>query len=381
MKQLIEKRNELIEEMQGLVENAQTEIRALTEEEDRKFNEMKKEISAIDTTIHAADEARQLEKRAVTNDNVTDVSNKEHTDEQRFLDFCRGEERALSIAENGGIVPQTIADRIIQKVKDLCPIYQLATVYNVSGDLIFPVYEEAYTDSGETPHKLSAAYVEDLTELTEDSGRFTTIRLQNFIVGCLTKISKSLMNRTDFDLLSYIVNEVAKKIVEFLEKEFIVGTASKMTGVLSATNGVTTAASTAITADELIDLQMTIPQLYQQNACWIMNRSTLAALRKLKDANENYLLNRDISTEFGWNLLGRPVYTSDSMPAIAAGTKAVVYGDMSGLVVKMTKNIEIQVLNEKYATQHAVGVVAYVECDSKIVENDKLAVLTMKAGE
>ena len=64
---------------------------------------------------------------------------------------------------------------------------------------------------------------------------------------------------------------------------------------------------------------------------------------------------------------------------MTASNKAIVYGDMSGLYVKLAQNVELQVLNEKYATQHAVGVVGYIECDSKIVEPQKLAVLTMGA--
>ena len=65
---------------------------------------------------------------------------------------------------------------------------------------------------------------------------------------------------------------------------------------------------------------------------------------------------------------------------MAAGAKAVVYGDMTGLSVKLAQNVEIQVLMEKFATQHAIGVVGYIECDSKITEPQKLAVLTMKAS-
>ena len=68
------------------------------------------------------------------------------------------------------------------------------------------------------------------------------------------------------------------------------------------------------------------------------------------------------------------------MPAIAASAKAILYGDCSGLSVNMRENISIEVLREKYATQHAIGVVAWFEFDSKVTDNQKLAALVMKAS-
>ena len=73
-----------------------------------------------------------------------------------------------------------------------------------------------------------------------------------------------------------------------------------MTGVLSATQGITAASQTAITADELIDLQDSIPDVFQSNACWIMHKETRRAIRKLKDNDGNYLLNKDITSPFGY---------------------------------------------------------------------------------
>ena len=98
----------------------------------------------------------------------------------------------------------------------------------------------------------------------------------------------------------------------------------------------------------------------------------------MSDRNEKGL--SLIHIGFGWALLGKPVYISENAPAIAAGKTAVVYGDMSGLYVKLAQNMEIEVLREKYATKHAIGVVGYVEFDAKIVEPQKLAGLKMKAS-
>ena len=118
---------------------------------------------------------------------------------------------------------------------------------------------------------------------------------------------------------------MAEEIASFLEKELLNGTASKATGALSTTTGLTAAAAAAITADELIDLQAKVKQVYQNGACWTMHPDTFTAIKKLKDANNRYLLQDDVTGEFPYRLLGKPVYLSDNMPVMAAGAKAVSY--------------------------------------------------------
>jgi len=120
-----------------------------------------------------------------------------------------------------------------------------------------------------------------------------------------------------------------------------------------------------------------IPDTYQSGAVWIMNKATRTAIRKLKDSDGNYLLNRDVSARWGYTLLGKDVYCSDAMPKMAAKATAVYYGDFSGLAVKVAEDANIEVLREKYATQHAVGVVAWMEIDTKVEDSQKIAKLTM----
>jgi len=64
---------------------------------------------------------------------------------------------------------------------------------------------------------------------------------------------------------------------------------------------------------------------------------------------------------------------------MAAGKIAIFYGDFSGLAVKLSEEVNLQVLHEKYATQHAVGVVGWIEIDSKVENTQKIAKLVMKA--
>lgn len=361
---LMEKRNDLLQEMEDLTTKAGEEKRSLNAEEVERFKAIKEEIRGIDETLAIEEETRQY---IMTPGKKKEVEETRSIEETNFLKYVKGEERALSVGDNGGIIPQTIANKIIIKVKELSPIYSLSTIYNVNGDLIFPVYDEETS-------AIVANYVEDLTELNEATGKFTTVKLTSYIVGCLAKVSKSLINRQDFDLLSFIVDRVAVAISRFIEKELITGE-TKMKGLATCTNEVETSTSGKIVADDLIDVQMEVPEVYQVGAVWIMHKKTLKGIRKLKDSTGEYLLNKDITTAFGWSLLGKPVYISENMGEVVAGEHAVYYGDMSGLYTKLTHNVELQILNEKYATQHATGVVGYVELDSKIVEPQKIVAL------
>lgn len=91
----------------------------------------------------------------------------------------------------------------------------------------------------------------------------------------------------------------------------------------------------------------------------------------------NYILNKDANAKWGYTLFGKDVYTSDNMPEIATGKTVVYYGDMSGLAVKVSEDINIEVLREKFATQHALGVVGWVEADAKIENEQKISCLVM----
>lgn len=322
-----------------------------------------------------AEKAKKEEKEARGDEKVENVEKSEKQiteDEARsFANFVRGEKRALSAGDNGGIIPVSIANQIIEKVKELSPIYSLTTKFNVAGDLILPYYDE-------TNSSISASYIDEFTELTEGTGKFTTIKLQSFIIGVLAKVSKSLINKSDFDVTNFVINEVAKKISQFLEHELIVGTTGKMTGVLSATNVVETETVSKISADDIIDLEAEIPDIYVNNGCFIMNKKTRTSLKKLKDGQGNYLLQKDFRENSSWTLLGHPVYISENMPEVADEAKAIVFGDMTGLAVKLTNNIETTVLTEKFATQYAIGVCAYIEIDSDIQDQQKIAVLKIK---
>ena len=386
LKALIEKRNKAVERMKEIAANAVTETRALTADETKEYDDLKTEVEGLDSAIQRAKDsaAMQLDGEPEEgNDTGTDGETREMRDDmdmaevRAFASYIRSakvetrDDVNMTMTDNGAIIPKTIAAKIIKQVKDISPIYAAATKYNVKGTLSIPYYDE-------TTDHVTVAWATEFTELESHTGKFKTIDLTGFLAGALTKISRSLLNSQDFDLVSFVVNDMAEKVAEFIESEIIKGT--KVGGLSGVTNVTTAAAVDAVTADELIDLKDSIKDRFQSGCMWVMSRKTRTAIRKLKDSDGQYLLNRDITAPFGYTLLGMPIYVSDNMPEMAANAKAIYYGDFSGLAVKMVEEPNVQILQEHYATQHAIGAVCWLEFDSKVEDAQKLAVLKMGAG-
>lgn len=374
LKALIEKRNALVEEINTMFKTAEKEVRALTEDEQSTFEAKTAELKALDKTIEGAKDMRSLdamdvpveERKAVEADEkVEDV-------EARAFETLIRENRAtgeMKLGENGAVIPTTIANRILDTVKQIAPLYNLATKFNVKGKLDFPVAKEAIT----------TAYSEEFTALASSNVGFEKRTLDGFLVGALSKVSVSLINNSQFDIVNYVINKVAESIALFLEKEIISGAGTnKMTGVLTETKLVKTVetANDVPTADEFIAVQVEVPQAYQAGCAWLVSNKTLLAMRQMKDENGRYFLQNDLTNGFGYTFLGKPVMVSDQMT-----DNNVVYGDFSGYFINIHENASIKVLNEKYADEHAVGVVAWLEVDGKVMEEGKLVKTAKKTSE
>ena len=215
MKALMERRAELQNQMNDLVNDADSETRAMSEEEVAQFDAAEKEIRAIDETISREERARRIEKKAVP----TDTEERAAAEERAFADYVMGKvtelrtgEQNMTMANNGAIIPTTIANRIIKAVKDRCPILARATVYNVKGTLKVPVWGKANTS-----HDIAVGYQTEFTEITADSGKFTSVDLGGYLAGALTLIGRSVENNGAFSVVDFIVNQMAEEIAVFIE--------------------------------------------------------------------------------------------------------------------------------------------------------------------
>lgn len=387
-----EKKNDLITRAKEIVSKAETEKRELTDDEAQELAEIRDDVRKIKEALGLIDEIDSMDREDMSKKKMGNSPcerSKEEMDKEKelnevraFENFIRGyvvHERSGELTPASGsagvLIPTTIANKIIKKVYDISPILERSSKYNVKGTLEIPYYDTSVST-------ITVAYATEFSALTSSNGKFTTIELKGFLAGALSKISRSLINNAQFDIVSFVVDEMAYSIKRFIEGELLNPSdpSNKVVGLSGLSNSLTAASSTAITADELVQLHDKVKDEYQENAIWIMSPATRTALRLLKDSMGRYLLQDDITSPFGVSLLGKPVYASDNMPNIAAGNKVIFYGDMSGLATKFSEDINIEVLREKYADEHAVGAIGWFEFDSKVENAQKIAVLAMKSN-
>lgn len=385
LKTLTEQRADKQNEMETLLNKVEGEQRAFTDEENELFTQLETDIQNITNTIESIKKGRELtkepdeeekEEKKEEEEEVKENEERALNEEKAFERYIRGvlaEERDdtnLTKGDNGAVIPVSIAKKIIKKVYDISPILEKSTKYNVKGKLEIPYYSE--TDNA----KVNMAYATEFVSLESNVGKFTNIELTGYLAGALAKISKSLVNNSDFNIVQEVINIMAESIAIFVEKELIHGTTNKVDGLKAGVKlSVTTASATEITADEIIKTKRKVKQRFQKNAIWIMSPETLTAIALLKDENGRYLLQDDITNDFGYTLLGKPVYESDNMDDIGSEKTVIYYGDMAGLATKFVEELEIEVLREKYADQHAVGIVAWMEFDAKVEDAQKISKL------
>ena len=375
-----EQMNDLITRAETLVNTAEAEKRELTDAEAQELAEIKDDVKKIKDylgIVGEIDAARVDANEAACGEEQRDAKGKDNVEEletRAFENYVRGvvvneRDGELAPANNGAIIPKTIAKKIVELVYDVCPILDKSEKYNVKGVLEIPKYP------ANSATQITVAYATEFSDLSSSTGNFTTIELGYFLAGALTKISRTLINNVEFDVVGFIVKRMAYDIARFLEKQLLgEGDTTKVKGLSELTNIKTVA---AITADSVIELQSMVKDIYQANAIWVMSPATRTALRELKDDVGRYLLQDDISAPFGKTLLGKPVYVTDNMPDVADGKRVIYYGDMSGLATKFSEEMHIEVLRELYAAQHAVGVVGWVEFDARVIDEQKIAGLAI----
>lgn len=376
LKKLFEQRAALQVEMQALIDAAGAEERSLNADETAKFEEKEEKIKNLDASIRALQVMRNLkpENEIIKEDRAVDKRSIEERDIAAFDAYIRGtaENRAdnLTMSDNGAVIPTSIANKIITKVVELCPIYHDADRYNIGGTLTIPYYDESSKD-------IQMEYADEFTDGDSKVGKFASITLGGYLARAITDVSKSLINNSQFDIVGFVIDRMSLAIAKFIERELLLGTTSKVDGLSGVTATVTSASGASVTADEIIDLQESIPDIYQSNAYFIMSKKTRTAIRKLKDGQNNYLLNKDANSRWGYTLFGKDVYVSANMPEMATGKVAIFYGDYRGLAVKVSENVNIDVLRETKARQHVIEVLGFVEFDAKVQNAEMIAKLVM----
>ena len=278
--------------------------------------------------------------------------------------------------EGGYLVPDEFERNLVEALEEENIFRRLSNVITTSsGDRKIPVVAS----------KGAASWIDEEGAIPESDDSFGQVSIGAYKLGTLIKVSEELLNDSVFNLESYISREFARRIGNKEEESFFGGDGSgKPTGILAATGGaqlgVTTAGATAITLDEVLDLFYSLKAPYRNKAVFVMNDSTVKAIRKLKDSQGQYLWQPSIQAGTPDTILNRPLYTSAYVPAIAAAAKTVAFGDFSYYWVADRQGRVFKRLNELYAATGQVGFIATQRVDGKLILPEAVKVLQQKAS-
>lgn len=308
----------------------------------------------------ASDEYRQSFWKAMRNKNHIDVQN------------------ALQIgtdSEGGYLAPDEFENTLIEALQEENIFRKLAKIITTSsGDKKIPVVAS----------KGTASWVDEEGAIPESDDAFGQVSIGAYKLATMIKVSEELLNDSVFRLESYIATEFARRIGTKEEEAFFVGDGSgKPTGIFAATGGgqlgVTTASATVFTIDEIMDLFYSLKSPYRNRATFLMNDTTVKAVRKLKDGAGQYLWQPSVTAGTPDTILNRPILTSSFVPAIASAAKTIAFGDFGYYWIADRQGRSFQRLNELFAATGQVGFRATQRVDGKLVLPEAVKYLQMKA--
>ena len=394
---LVTKRANLWNAMNSFLDSHRNTDGVLSVEDDAKYADMEKEFDALTKEINRFDRKEAIENelnKPVNNPIFTNPKNGDEEDKpgrgsknykKSFWNAMRSKTvrpevtDALQVGtdtEGGYLVPDEFEKTLIEALEEENIFRKLAHVIKTSsGDRKIPVVAS----------KGTASWVDEEGLIPESDDVFGQVSIGAYKLGTLIKVSNELLNDSVFNLEAYISKEFGRRCGAKEEDAFFNGNGTgKPTGILDATygaeTGVTADAVDKITADEIIDLFYSLKAPYRKRAVWILNDSTVKAIRKLKDGNGNYLWQPALTEGTPDTILGRPVYTSAYMPSIAAGARTVIFGDLSYYWVADRQGRTFKKLSELYATTDQTGFMATQRVDGKLILREAVKVLVQKAA-
>ena len=395
--ELREKRAKAWEAAKAFLDSHRTDKGVLSAEDDAAYSRMEQEITDLGKEISRMErlEALDAQMKEPVNQPLTGkpmggrvIERTGRASEEYKTNFWNAMRSKVPLpnvvnaleegtdSEGGYLVPDEYERTLVEALEEENVFRQLAKVIRTSsGDRKIPVVAT----------KGTASWIDEEGAYTESDDSFGQVSIGAYKVGTMIKVSEELLNDSVFDLESYIAKEFARRIGAKEEEAFFTGDGSgKPLGILAATGGaetgVTAASSTAVTADELMDLFYSLKSPYRKKAVWVLNDSTIKAVRKLKDSTGQYLWQPSLVAGTPDTLLGRPVKTSAYMPVIAAGAKTIAFGDFSYYWIADRQGRSFKRLNELYAANGQVGFLGSQRVDGKLVLSEAVKVLAQKAG-
>lgn len=395
--ELIENRNKAWNAAKAFVETRRDKDGILSEEDAKTYTEMEQKVKNYSAEIDRMQAMDAMERdlalptsAPITAKPMNGASDEEETGvkskayRKSFWNAMRQKVvrpevmNALQVgtdSEGGYLVPDEFEHTLVEALQEENIFRKLAhIIQTASGDRKIPVVAS----------KGTASWVDEEGSITESDDSFGQVSIGAYKLGTLIKVSNELLNDSVFPLEGYISKEFARRIGAKEEDSFFNGDGDgKPVGIFHSTGGaqvgVTAASTSAITADEIIDLFYSLGAPYRKKAAWVLNDATVKSIRKLKDGNGNYLWQPALTADTPDTLLGRPVYTSSAVPTIASGAKVIAFGDFNYYWIADRQGRVFKKLSELYATTDQTGFVATQRVDGKLILPEAIKVLQMKA--
>ena len=378
LKGLKEKRNQLIGELEMMVTAVGTEVRSLNEEEVVAFDAKKAEIEKIDATIARVEETRfnqmNKEEKAV----VVEQRSKDEMEKRALDAFFRGEEmdgemRAMlaSNSNNQATMPLTIAEGLLKKLEEQCPILERGRRFSSKGVLRL-LNETTYGDS---------ALCEENTQFNEDDAEFGHIDLGAYKVATQTKVTFELLANSSIDLNAYLTDVIVRRLAKQLNKLFLVGTGTKQPEGL--TKGKQTVEIGAeLSYDDFVKMQTEIHPDFLDGAVYIMNRKTFTKTALLEDGNgHKYVQNGVVNGKFTYTIGGTPIVIDNNMPDYESGQPAIVLANIADAYsINLLQDIVVRRLDQIEFTRGVEVFAGYLMADGKITNQDAIKVGKVAVG-
>ena len=235
------------------------------------------------------------------------------------------ETRNLTTAANGGgyLAPEVFANEIIKGLVEWSPIRQYARVMTITaGEVQMP----------KRTGTMTAAWVAETGARASTEGTYGQESLTPHEAACYVDVSNALLEDNAYNLQGEISADASEEFGRLEGAAFVDGTGSgQPEGLWTATGiGETITGSTASldNADCMIDLFYALPSFYARNGVWLMNRSTMGIVRKLKDGDGSYIWKEGLAEGQPATLLGRPVVEAPDAPDIEADSYPIMFGDL-----------------------------------------------------
>jgi HK97 family phage major capsid protein len=277
-------------------------------------------------------------------------------------------------ANGGYLVPEEWDSRLIDKLDEENIFRGLATTITTSG-------EHKINIAGTKP---AAAWIEEGGALTFGDATFDQIVLDAHKLHVAIKVTEELLYDNAFNLESYIIAQFGKAIGNAEEDAFLNGDGTgKPLGIFAETGGgekAVTLDNVKISTDDVLTLIYSLKRPYRKNARFILNDTTLAALRKLKDTNGAYIWQPSYQAGEPDRLCGYSVLTSAYCPGLEAGKSAIAFGDFSYYNIGDRGTRSMQELRELFAGNGMIGYVAKERVDGKLVLPEAVQILGVKSA-